>query len=478
MIERGIAVQDGVAGLDFAPTGIDIGWANWRWDGRAATVETCRYGIRPLFYHATARCFMIAPSIATLLALGAPDELDPAALAVYLRYETFLGEDTPFKQIRAMPPAGRLRWDGSLEVAGGLHRPEPVRASRAAAAEGYFRLFRAAIERSVDAPAIVPLSGGCDSRHNAFELARLGRLRACLSVRSLPPRSDEDVRVAARVARAIGASHEVVEQDPDRFVAAARTTEETSYCGREHMWFRPMVERLADPAFGDAPLLDGLGGDVLSAGLFLEPTGLALIQAGRIAALARHLVPSIGAELPFLSDPEVAPARLARARLEEELARHQGAGNPIGSFYFWNRTRRVVALQFFLMLYGHRVVTPYLDRDVFDFLAGLPAELFLDHQFHREALHRAFGEFAGLGFAPAGRENADQGLVRAHFRRYGRAILRRLSTFPSRLVDQRYALRRVRYLGWWGSPDACWTPDACLYLSQLEHAAAECESIA
>jgi hypothetical protein len=169
----------------------------------------------------------------------------------------------------------------------------------------------------------------------------------------------------------------------------------------------------------------------------------------------------------------LAPAAAARDRLTAELARHQDAANPVGSFFFWNRTRRVVALSFFAMLGEHRLITPYLDPAVFDFLAGLPAELFLDHQFHREAVHRAFPEFAGIGFARSGREDADQGPVRAHFRRYGRAILRRLEAWPSRMIDQRYALRRIRYLAWWGSPDACWTADACLYLNQLEHAAHE-----
>src|SRR5437762_1153056 len=68
LMERGAPLQDGVTSLAFAATGADVGWARWRWDGRAATVETCRYGVRPLFYHATARCFMISPSIPKLLA--------------------------------------------------------------------------------------------------------------------------------------------------------------------------------------------------------------------------------------------------------------------------------------------------------------------------------------------------------------------------------------------------------------------------
>ncbi|MBV8166873.1 MAG: hypothetical protein JO021_08770, partial [Alphaproteobacteria bacterium] len=149
--QAGLPVLDGTAAFELPATGPDIGWARWRWDGSAVTVETCRYGLRPLYYHATPTLFLIAPSIATLLALGAPTELDPPAIAVYLRFENFLGEDTPFRHIRALPPAARLHWDGALRVTGTLHRPESETLPRAVAAEEYGRRFRAAIERAVSA---------------------------------------------------------------------------------------------------------------------------------------------------------------------------------------------------------------------------------------------------------------------------------------------------------------------------------------
>src|SRR5262249_4336272 len=151
------------------------------------------------------------------------------------------------------------------------------------------------------------------------------------------------------------------------YAASVEATIETSFCGREHSWFRPLARYFADPDLADAPVLDGLGGDVLSAGLFLEPDALALFRRGAIAALTHRYMGYRGGHdgpLPFLADQALAPAEAARERLADELARHQDAANPVGSFFFWNRTRRVVALSFFAMLGGHRLVTPYLDPAV------------------------------------------------------------------------------------------------------------------
>jgi asparagine synthetase B (glutamine-hydrolysing) len=448
-----------------------VGWARWQWSGRTLLAETCRYGIRPLFYHATADRILIAPSIATLLALGAPSELDPVALGVFLRFENFLGEDTPFKHIRAMPPAGRLEWSGTLRVTGAPLQVAPHKLGRRVALKAYARLFRDAIERSLADDGIVPLSGGCDSRHIAFEAARCNRLAECVSVRALPPRADEDARIAVQVAQTLGAHHVVLDQDPDRFGAVVQATIDTSYCGREHAWFRPMARYLADTAPPGSAVLDGLGGDVLSAGLFLEPIAHGLFRRGRLVELARRYLGLEGrlGHLPFLADQALAPAELAIARLTAELDRHQHAANPVGAFYFWNRTRRVVALQFLAVLGGRRTIMPYLDPELFDLLAGLPAQMLLDHRFHREALHLAFPEFAGIAFA-ASRPRA--ATPREHFRRYGRAILDRLDAQPSRLIKARHARPRIAYLAWSGT-EACWTADACLYLSQLEYAGRE-----
>src|SRR5215470_12772108 len=101
-----------------------------------------------VFYFSMASEFCISPSLYKLLAEGAPSDLDWTALAVFLRIGFYIGEDTPFKAIRCLPPHAQLVWeDGQFHVVGGYHFVAPQKMSRASAIEGYVALFRAAMER-------------------------------------------------------------------------------------------------------------------------------------------------------------------------------------------------------------------------------------------------------------------------------------------------------------------------------------------
>jgi len=418
-------------------------FAGWSWDGSRLEVCTDRYGFYPLYYFASERYIGVSTSIHTLLALGAPREIDEAALAVFLRLGCFVGDDTPFEAIRTVPPDADFTWrPGLLRIAGRLALGKAHGLNRDEAIDGYIALFRRAIEKrtSPDAPVAFPLSGGQDSRHILFALAESGRLPSvAVTVRYPPPMRSEEFEAGA-VARDLGVRHVVLDQTEPILQTTQRAIARQNLCSADHAWILPLVDFVRG-RFG--AVYDGIGGDVLSAGLFLDRERLALFESGRLASLAEELVGKYDV-LPF---PEASLARrlsnaVARERLCRELERHADAPNPFGSFIFWNRTRRCIAQSAYrLILDVPLVFSPYLDHNVYDLLAGLPGSMLVDHDFHAAAIQRAYPQAAALPYTPKADHTPGSSPALTRFSR--QLLPHAVRRATSRTVRQSYLLPRL-----------------------------------
>lgn len=447
-------------------------FASWEWDGQELRATNCRYGMYPLFYHATADEICISSSLVTLLQRGAPRDFDYAALAVFLRLGFFLGEDTPFRSIRQLPPNAVLRWrDSHMDLASSRVQGKLQSISRAAAVEGYAALFCAAIQRRLpqDNEFIVPISGGRDSRHILFALLEAGRQpKFCVTAKHFPPRPNPDLEVARNLCAALDLRHVVLELPASRVRAELRKNVETHFCSEEHAWALAMADRLK----GETKVLyDGIAGGILSAGVYQSREKLKLYYAD-MQVLARALLASRTNEdvlrrlltAGFYSDvgPEVAVERLTA-----ELKRHADSPNPVRSFYFWNRTRRAVALLPFGVLKDFRVHAPYLDHDLYDFLTSLPPDIVLDHQFHTETIRIAYPQHRAIPFEQKQAESV-------HDRPYFRRLCRELAGVMlrhgrSELIRSSLVLPRVAAGAVDGNPGrAWWGATRALLLLQLE----------
>jgi hypothetical protein len=344
--------------------------------------------------------------------------LDFDALNVFMRTGWFLEGGTPFREVRRFSPPPTI-------VA-------PVEMTREQAIDGYVDLFRQAIARRATPRSVLALSGGRDSRHILFELhAQRSLPTAAITVEF---DSTSDAQVAREVARAVGIRHDVVHAD-ESVNGARYTVRATDLMSQEHNWFADVARTRDDQAWWD-----GIAGDVLSAGHFLEDWNVRLFEIGALDELAERLVPP--RPVPYFRDRSLFPRESAVAAIRRELGRHVGAANPIGSFYLWNRTRSNVGSSAFGLLNsaGQRALVPFLDRDLWHFLSSIPLRHIVDQTLHMDVIRRAYPALAHIRYAT--KRPPDAG----HYRRRALKMLGHLCIQRPRLENVDAAARLVRSL--------------------------------
>jgi len=419
----------------------DGAFLEWAWDGRRLVVTNDRYGLYPLFYCAKSKSICISPSLEQVVRGNSDRQLDYPALAIFFRMGHFVGSDTPFDDVRFMPPNSTLTWEnGRLDIQ--QHKEGALPSSVLAptfdeAVDNYGALFSRAIARRLpgDERFMVPLSGGRDSRHILLELVKQGvRPPACATVRFRPPSTDEDMRVAKLLTGRLGIAHIEIDRPQSSFDADLKDIHMTNHCGGGHAWVLPLASRLV----GDfSTVYDGLAGEVLSAGFMLDNHKTALFREESWEELARLILGESNAE-PMLrsvfTDAFYSRIGLEEAvgRLVPELRRHAGLPNPVLSFVFGNRTRRYIALIPFATLHQIPVVhVPYLDHDVFDFLFSLDPSMMEGGRLHDETIRRAYPEYADIPYEDKRVKAVMSATDHAYYRAARRAFFSYLRQAPA-----------------------------------------------
>jgi asparagine synthase (glutamine-hydrolysing) len=436
---------------------VDGVFAGWRWNEGELVVEQDRYGFCPLFDWRSGDTRVVSTDLLEVLDRGAPRRLDLDALSVFVRVGFFVGADTPFEGVRAVLPP---------QLA-----PRRSDLTRSQAVDGFIALFRAAIKRRLpSAPFAMPLSGGRDSRHILFELRDAGHSpRACVTVRHFPPRANDDEIVAKEICATLGIEHRVIDQPCDRAATERRKNTLTHLCTDEHAHFVVLAEHLIA---NTRETYDGIAGDVLSQSTYLRPDVHALFTRGDYRRVAEFVLDGYGtmmseAALERVLAPELyreLPRERAVARLTTEISRHAHAANPTGSFFLHNRTRREIALAPYALMRDIAVYAPYLDRDLYDFLSALPADLLMDRTLHTEAIARAWPNLAHIPYERKGLTRDDRSVQRRLARALAAASLRdasRRMLRPARLLPSLAATMAD------GAASRLWHAALVLYLDQL-----------
>jgi asparagine synthase (glutamine-hydrolysing) len=463
-----------IEGPPMHSVGADQVFARWHWNGEQLVVENDRWGVQPIFWAATPNAVHVSPSLDALLDAGVPAAVDDAALAVFLRIGCFVGNDTPFLSIRALPPAARLTWSREgVQLRTNASSPVAAPMPRAEAAAQFARLFTESVERSTTggAPSAVLLNAGHDSRHILFALQELQRLpKRCVTVEPYAPSPAGDVALAAAVANAVGVRHTVVSRRSDRVEAQLETQALTHSCTDKHVQLLPLRGYLQHLQFH---ALDGLGGEVLSQSQHLDGALHRLFAEGRANDVAARVLGDPAQIEPALAGL-IGPAAVLRFARDKALTRvageagaHMAQPNPIASFLFANRIRRETALAPYGVLDGCRVSTPFLDAALVDFLLALPFDAVADRRLHTDTLHRHYPQHARIPFDSPRRESDDRRAVR----RDATDLLKRVSESRSGLVHRTAVAARLLKAIASGASRHLWFLPRVLHLLEVERRA-------
>ncbi len=380
-------------------------FVEWQATQEGLTLTNDAFGLFPLFYVANKDSVSLSSSITDLTKNSDCSQLDDAAIALFLRTGNYIGDTTPFLKIKVLPPGSTLTFDkqGFVLRQTKIAPDSNATVSLSEAKDIYGDLFHQSIRKFqniTDTKIGVPLSGGRDSRHILFELLASGMPpSSCITMKHQPPKPDEDAAIAGEVCNFLGIEHCVLEQDRSLLQMEREKNRLTNLCSLDHSWILPLSRQLSTDGF-DA-IFDGIAGDVLSAGLFLTESRLNLFRNERFDQLADEMLGDEGYLPKLLTEPfyKRFDRELAADLLIEELKQHVDTQNPVGQFFLWNRTRRNIGLSGWgILSQNTQVFAPYLDHDLYRFLASLPAEYFLDHSFHQDTISRCYPKYEHLAY--------------------------------------------------------------------------------
>lgn len=453
-------------------------WAAWRWDGTELHIVNDTFRGFPLYYAAGTASISVSPIIDALLqhdpqlGPGAGRELDLDALAVFLTVGYYIGDDTPFRRIRALPPAATVRWgpDG-LRIVSRPRRFESREVPRQQAVAMAAELVRSAVRGSIpdDDAYLFPLSGGHDSRHLLLELLDAGHPpTACVTAHHHPHIWGGDVPYAAAVAAALGLRHHIVTPGP-LIAAEWRKNRLTSYCADEHAWYTAVAEALDGRT---SHTYDGLNGFALREPPWRSERSKRLHAQGRFDDFAASLGRRHRGAPRYA--PLIARARRrdlddghAAARIRAGLAAYEDQPHPFRAWRLANRTVRELGLQVTGMLPGvPAAFTPFMHPDLIELTESLPPGS-IDDAFHDEILALRFPIEHALPYRPKTQPRPG----RAYQRSVARDMLRLLRDHSDgSLVDRGALMRRALVSAATGGDWLTWGRRASLlvYLVQLE----------
>ena len=291
------------------------------WDRRAKTLfaATDAFGEKPLHLAREGGRWLFASLLTALEPLLSSRRLSPAALAELVQTMRIRAPRTVLAGVARVPAGTALVVEDGALRAWRWFRAEETKPRAFADMQEAEQAAAAALDASVaartlaDRPLGVFLSGGVDSSLVADALVRVAGRARTFSVRfaDAPPGYDESAH-AARVARALGAGHEILEVRADAAEALGRLAEALDQPVGNSTAL-PMLLLAAAARRHVVVAMHGVGGDELFGGY---PRHLGLLWHLRL----RRLPPVRALARLAARMPEAAAAASRRGRVQRFLA--------------------------------------------------------------------------------------------------------------------------------------------------------------
>ena len=387
---------------------------------RRLTLVNDRFGMKPLYYAATADGLHFASEIKSLLAnRQSPRQLNLRGLAQFFSFGQLFGQDTFVEGIEGLPPAACVTYDARTGQTNVERFWQPAAAPSASRTDPAWldevdARFAAAVDRQTrDADGLgISLSGGLDSR---LILALVDHARVPVTSFSLGMAGSLDHRCAEQMATLTNRRHHSHVLSHDFLHDFARHMRHMVHLTDGHYLSQCIVIPTL-PVYrqlGIKVLLRGHAGELLHMGkaynFSLDAAALAITNESQLESwLWQHLRAYMldAVDGPLLAGADTAEVeQLARDSMRQALTCSAGVEpvlQRVWHLFISERLRRETALS--MVEFGSVVETrlPYLDNDLVDTLLAAPPALKLGEAMQQHMLAKRKPEFLNIPNANTG----------------------------------------------------------------------------
>jgi asparagine synthase (glutamine-hydrolysing) len=378
------------------------------WDGatRELTLLTDRFGLRPLYFAQTPGVFLVASEIKALLVHpGIDRSWSEMGVAQFFAFGHFLGDDTLYRGIRALPPATCAVYranDDRFEDRRYAPAPRQTRGDRKALVRDLDDALVAAVgRRAAEGERLgLSLSGGLDARTLLGLMPRAVNLKSV----SLGIEGSIDHRGATELARLVGVPHLCYCLDESFLKTFERHLRSMILLTDGHYLDQGIVMPTL-PKYRELDieiLLRGHGGELLhmhkAYAFSLDERALRSsedeLETWLFAHLTGYMLQGVPADLFSIDVPSA-----AKASLQAALGRTTPVDRPVDRVWqlFLNeRLHRETALSMHKFGCFATVRLPYLDNEVVDTLMTMPAPMKLGDALQTEILRHRRPEFLAV----------------------------------------------------------------------------------